>query len=73
MIDLTMSEERALRILFLSTEYPPETGWGGIGTYTYNMAKALAERGHQVHVLSVAPGKPERHYLDGLVHVHRFP
>jgi glycosyltransferase involved in cell wall biosynthesis len=68
-----MSEERALRILFLSTEYPPETGWGGIGTYTHNMAKALAERGHEVHVLSVAPRQPERHYLDGQVHVHRFP
>ena len=68
-----MSEQRALSILFLSTEYPPETGWGGIGTYTYNMAKALAKRGHEVHVLSVAPRQPERDYLDGLVHVHRFP
>jgi glycogen(starch) synthase len=68
-----MSEERGLRILFLSTEYPPETGWGGIGTYTYNMGRALAERGHEVHVLSVAPRQPERHYLDGQVHVHRFP
>jgi glycosyltransferase involved in cell wall biosynthesis len=68
-----MSEQGALSILFLSSEYPPETGWGGIGTYTYNMAKALAQRGHEVHVLSVAPGQPERHYLDGLVHVHRFP
>ncbi len=73
MTNLTMSEQRALSILFLSTEYPPETGWGGIGTYTYNMAKALAKRGHEVHVLSAAPHQPERHYLDGLVHVHRFP
>lgn len=68
-----MSEQRALRILFLSSEYPPETGWGGIGTYTYHMAKALAKRGHEVHVLSVALRQAERHCVDGLVHVHRFP
>jgi glycosyltransferase involved in cell wall biosynthesis len=67
-----MSEERALRILFLSTEYPPETGWGGIGTYTYNMARALAHSGHEVHVLSVALPQQERHYRDGEVFVHRM-
>lgn len=37
------------------------------------MAKALAERGQEVHVLSVAPSQEEQHYHDGLVHVHRFP
>ena len=68
-----MRRHGALRVLLLSTEYPPETGWGGIGTYTYNMARALAERGHEVHVLSVAPRQRERHYRDDDVHVHRFP
>jgi glycogen(starch) synthase len=66
-----MKRASAFRVLFLSTEYPPETGWGGIGTYTYNMAKALASRGHDVHVLSVARSQQERHYKDGEVCVHR--
>jgi glycosyltransferase involved in cell wall biosynthesis len=43
-----------MNILFLSKEYPPETGWGGIGTYVYNIAHALSERGHSVHVITLA-------------------
>jgi glycosyltransferase involved in cell wall biosynthesis len=41
-----------LRIGLLSFEYPPETGFGGIGTYTYYHARALARQGHEVIVLS---------------------
>ncbi len=61
-----------LRILFLSQEYPPETGWGGIATYVQITARALAHRGHEVHVLSTVEGQAERHYRDQDVHVHRF-
>jgi len=61
-----------LRILFLSQEYPPETGWGGIATYVQITARALAHRGHEVHVLSTAEGQGERHYCDQAVHVHRY-
>jgi glycogen(starch) synthase len=68
-----MRRDGTLRILLLSTEYPPETGWGGIGTYTCNIAHALTQRGHEVHVLSVAPRQKERHYRDAEVYVHRFP
>ena len=41
-----------LRIALLSYEYPPETGLGGIGTYTWTQAHALARAGHEVHVLA---------------------
>jgi glycosyltransferase involved in cell wall biosynthesis len=41
-----------VRIGLLSYEYPPETGQGGIGTYTWTQAQALARAGHEVHVLA---------------------
>jgi glycosyltransferase involved in cell wall biosynthesis len=61
-----------LRILFLSEEYPPETGWGGIARSTHNTAHALARRGHEVHVLSAVRSQQERHYKDEDVYVHRL-
>ena len=60
-----------LNICLVSREYPTETGWGGIGTYTYELAHGLAERGHQVHVLALGL-KEDQEYQDGLVHVHRI-
>jgi len=41
-----------MRIAILSYEYPPETGFGGIGTYSYYQARALARLGHDVHVFA---------------------
>lgn len=41
-----------MNIAILSYEYPPETGFGGIGTYSYYHARALAKLGHQVHVFA---------------------
>lgn len=41
-----------MKILFVSSEFPPETGFGGIGTYVAHLAPALAARGHAVTVLS---------------------
>ena len=43
-----------MRIALLSFEYPPETGFGGIGTYAWYQARALARLGHEVHVLAGA-------------------
>jgi glycogen(starch) synthase len=40
-----------MRILFISNEYPPDTGLGGIGTYTGHIAEGLALRGHTVQVI----------------------
>ena len=61
-----------MRIALLSYEYPPETGFGGIGTYTYYHAHALSRLGHEVHVFagSQQPGRTTRD--DDGVTVTRF-
>ena len=41
-----------MKIAILSYQYPPETGFGGIGTYSYYHARALAKLGHSVHVFA---------------------
>lgn len=41
-----------MRICLVSYEYPPETGWGGIGTQTRHKARGLAARGHDVQAIS---------------------
>jgi glycogen synthase len=70
-VDTTRDTERALRILFVSREYPPETGGGGIGSYVETMARALGARGHEVHVLSCVPKQAfEDTKRDG-VYLHR--
>ena len=62
-----------MKIALLSFEYPHETGYGGIGTYTWYHARALVKLGHEVHVLAGAtqstPLRTEEH--DG-VRVFRF-
>jgi glycosyltransferase involved in cell wall biosynthesis len=62
-----------MRIGLLSFEYPAETGFGGIGTYTWYQARALAKLGHRVHVLAgaTAPSSLRVTEHDGVI-VHRF-
>lgn len=48
-----------MKILFISSEFPPETGFGGIGTYVAHLAPALAARGHAVTVLSRTLGSKD--------------
>jgi glycosyltransferase involved in cell wall biosynthesis len=62
-----------LTIGLLSFEYPAETGFGGIGTYTWHHARALAALGHRVHVLAgaKAPTALRTEVHDG-VQVHRY-
>lgn len=49
-----------MRICLLSREYPPESGWGGIATYTYHQAQGLRALGHDVEVIALtADGAPE--------------
>lgn len=62
-----------LTIALLSFEYPPETGFGGIGTYTWHHARALTALGHTVHVLAGArEGTGLRSAVHDGVHVHRY-
>jgi glycosyltransferase involved in cell wall biosynthesis len=58
-------------VLFVSREYPPETGGGGIGSYVETMARTLVQRGHEVHVLSCVPGQATADDVRAGVHVHR--
>jgi glycosyltransferase involved in cell wall biosynthesis len=60
-----------MRVLFVSQEFPPETGWGGIGTYVASVTQALSAAGIEVHVLSVVEGQPmSTNVVDGVT-VHR--
>lgn len=62
-----------MRVCLVTQQYPPETARGGIGTQTWNKARALASRGHEVHVLSCTSGaEPPREEAHGGVTVHRM-
>lgn len=41
-----------MRIAFISYEFPPDTGKGGIGTYTSQVASMLAKHNWDVHVFA---------------------
>jgi glycogen(starch) synthase len=60
-----------VRICLLSQEFPPDSHFGGIGTYTYNVAAGLARRGHTVHVVASTRSSPSTRYEEG-VWVHRI-
>jgi glycosyltransferase involved in cell wall biosynthesis len=60
-----------MKLCLISREYPPETHIGGIASYTYKTAAALARLGHAVHVVTAA-WKPGAEYEENGVHVHRF-
>ncbi len=62
-----------MKLALLSYEYPPDTGFGGIGTYTWYQARALVKLGHEVHVLAGAlnHGEQKIQELDG-VRVYRY-
>lgn len=62
-----------MKLCLLSFEYPPETGFGGIGTYTWHQARALVRLGHEVHVIagSRRPGSRPPVEEAGVV-IHRY-
>lgn len=61
-----------MNICFVSQEYPPDSGWGGMGTYVYNIARSLTRLGHQVCVISRAVRSEEQsRQCDGRLHVYR--
>jgi len=55
--------------VLVSEEYPPDR-MGGIGRYIHQMARAIAELGHHVHVLTAAEGHDRIDFEAG-VWVHR--
>ena len=63
--------EKKLKICIVSREYPPETLWGGIGTFTYNLAHGLKNIGHEVDVVCLTLGNESRQEDEGIA-VHRI-
>lgn len=59
-----------LHVCFVSQEYPPETGWGGLGSYTYEMAHGLARAGHRVSVIARSADREQVSNDHGVI-VHR--
>jgi glycogen synthase len=60
-----------LRLCFLSQEYPPGAV-GGIAVWTHQLAAALADRGHEISVVTRTDGHPRVDFEEG-VWVHRIP
>jgi len=58
-----------LRIAFITYEFPPASGKGGIGTYTRQMAIALAAKRWDVHVFSGC-STPSATYVEDGYHLH---
>ena len=59
-----------MRVLMLSQFYPPVTG--GQERHVRDLAQALATRGHEVEVATIATGGDDGTTLDGEVAVHRL-
>jgi glycosyltransferase involved in cell wall biosynthesis len=60
-----------LKICIVNSFFPP---WrGGAETYTYNLAKQLALRGHEIEVLCASPPDKPGRYSVGKVSLARLP
>ena len=64
-------EPRRRNVCLVTEEYPPETGWGGIATYNYNLAQGLSQAGHKVIVIAGCVDEPSVNH-DGNIEVHRI-
>lgn len=60
-----------MKIALISYEYPPDAGYGGIGTYVYQMARLLRDRGHHVEVFASSPER-DGSELEYGIWVHRI-
>ncbi len=62
-----------MRIAFVSYEFPPETGGGGIGTYLAQVTGLLAKAGHDVQVFAGSADVPSRVNLPQGGQLFRIP
>ena len=58
-----------MKIALVSFEFPPDTAKGGIGTYTYELAKLLASDELEVHIFAASPIRSGSLIQDGY-HLH---
>jgi glycosyltransferase involved in cell wall biosynthesis len=59
-----------MHICLIAQEFPPETGWGGIGSYTFILAQGLVELGEDVTVIAEA-NEHDHRYIENKIEVHR--
>ncbi len=62
--------EKLLRVCIISREYPPDTGFGGNGTFAKHLAYGLVSLGHQVTVITLAKVRA-RSYTEDNIEVYR--
>ena len=62
---LSMRDGEPLRVALVSQGYPPANE-AGIARWTALAARALADRGVRVHVITRTEGEPSRRYQDGI-------
>ncbi|MBD2345476.1 glycosyltransferase family 4 protein [Anabaena subtropica FACHB-260] len=60
-----------MKIALISYEYPPDTAYGGIATYMYQLAKMLNQRGHYIEVFTASPHRSGTYIEDG-IKIHRI-
>jgi glycogen synthase len=53
-----------MRIAYISYEYPPDTAFGGIATYMYNISRVMRLRGHEVEVFCASEKNNALHQLE---------
>ena len=58
-----------MRIAYITYEFPPDTGKGGIGTYSKQVASIMAGLGWDIHVFAGSPKKQASQKISGY-HVH---
>jgi glycogen(starch) synthase len=63
--------ERKLNVCIVSREFPPDTAFGGIGTFSVDTALMLKERGHRVTVLSQSLSRTHTFDYQGVT-VHKL-
>lgn len=61
---LPLARKTGLRIALVSRSFPPLQE-AGIARWTWMMASGLAERGHKVHVVTLASAEPHTKYENG--------
>jgi glycosyltransferase involved in cell wall biosynthesis len=59
-----------MRNVILTREYPPDTAWGGCAIINHDLARMLAKKGHEVHVICQGVNKEYDSIEEG-VNVHR--
>ncbi len=64
--------ENKLHICLISEEFPPDSGWGGIATYTYTLAKGLDKLGHKVSVISMTLDEDHIVHMGKNIEIYRL-